>query len=369
MSQENSISDSVFNNVRAAIQETQTEPVHDTNAGEFLGQRDGGTDDPKKRSRAWCFTIFPATGRIPDDSKFAAFNDLYSSCKQIRYLCVGRETCPTTDRQHYQGYIYFTCVKSRTYLQSLLPWAGRFHCEAARGSPESNQRYCTKEGDYIEHGELPRKGNRSDLGLLAQEIISGKSIETVATEYPSEFIRYHGGIKAFHHLTHSKARNSAVPVTVHWWFGPTGVGKSRKAFETFGDSAYIKMNDKWWDGYAGQNIVIFDDYRPNLCPFNELLRILDRYPFRVQLKGSSMELSATTFVITTTSRPEALWHSRTDEQIGQLLRRISNIIQFTSSPLGTVETILKDSTTVYVPLSREELIALFPSVPEQKMIF
>lgn len=148
---------------------------------------------------------------------------------------------------------------------------------------------------------------------------------------------------------------------VHWWFGPTGVGKSRKAFETYGSEAYVKMNDKWWDGYVGQKTVIFDDYRSNLCPFHILLRILDRYPYRVEVKGGSIELSATVFVITTTSLPEVIWYSRTGEAINQLLRRITHI-----SAMNMEETIvLKDEDTTYVPLSKEEILLLHPEFAPQ----
>lgn len=115
------------------------------------------------------------------------------------------------------------------------------------------------------------------------------------------------------------------------------------------------MNDKWWDGYIGQDTVIFDDYRPNLCPFHELLRILDRYPMKVQPKGGSCELSATTFVITTTSRPEVLWHSRTSEQINQLLRRITNVVEFTQ--MGKI--VLKSKDVKYKALSVDEVNRMF----------
>lgn len=117
------------------------------------------------------------------------------------------------------------------------------------------------------------------------------------------------------------------------------------------------MNDKWWDGYSGQSLVIFDDYRPSLCPFHEILRILDRYPYRVQLKGSSIELSATSFVLTTCSRPEVLWHSRTTEQLGQLLRRITEIIEFTG--IGE-EIIWKSAEVPYLPLAPDVVAEMFP---------
>ena len=101
----------------------------------------------------------------------------------------------------------------------------------------------------------------------------------------------------------------------------------------------------WWDGYEAQLEVILDDYRPAMCPFHELLRLLDRYPMKVEYKGGSTELQATTFVITTCERPELLWNGKTDEMIDQLIRRLTEIRQF--HPDGTT-TILKNSTTTYV---------------------
>lgn len=189
------------------------------------------------------------------------------------------------------------------------------------------------------------------------QIANGESLYQVAIDNPTEFIRYHGGIKAYHSVIHSSPRDSAVPITVHWWFGPTGVGKSRKAFETYGQEAYVKMDDNWWDGYEGQSTVIFDDYRPGLMPFSSLLRVLDRYPYRVRIKGTSTELSATCFVLTTTSRPEVLWHSRTEEKLAQLLRRLTTIVEFSASG---EERILKSPEFPYVPLSREEIDHLIP---------
>jgi len=143
-------------------------------------------------------------------------------------------------------------------------------------------------------------------------------------------------------------RDPKVAPTVHWWFGPTGTGKSKRGFESFPE-AYVKMTgNKWWDGYTGQKEVILDDYRPMMCPFNELLKLLDRYPMRVEAKGSSMEMSATTFLITTCARPEVLWASKTEENIAQLLRRITSILEFRS--YGEEPIVLKSSEVVYVPL-------------------
>ena len=79
---------------------------------------------------------------------------------------------------------------------------------------------------------------------------------------------------------------------------------------------------------------------------------------KVELKGSSMELSATTFIITCSQRPEVIWHGKTEEDVTQLIRRISEIKEFHRD--GTTTT-LKDSSTSYVPLTPQEL-SLHPYV-------
>ena len=67
--------------------------------------------------------------------------------------------------------------------------------------------------------------------------------------------------------------------------GKTGTGKTRKALWKMPD-AYIKPNGKWWPLYTGQQNVIMDDFRahPDFT-FDELLRVLDRYPHIVETKG------------------------------------------------------------------------------------
>lgn len=315
-------------------------------------------------ARGWCFTCNLKERPVGFRESVERLHRLSGAT----YSIAGLELAPTTGRPHVQGYVYkkskLSAVKLASILRELFDSAP--HLERARGTPQENQTYCSKDGDYFEFGQCPSQGSRSDLAALAQAVIAGESLADIATKHPSDYIRYHGGIKAFHLLTHSKPRDMHVASTVHWWFGPTGVGKSRKAFEMFGDSAYVKMNDKWWDGYTGQSQVIFDDYRPSLCPFHELLRILDRYPYRVQPKGGSIELSANVFVVTTCSRPEVLWHNRTEEQLNQLLRRITHIVEFTTS--GD-EIILKGPETNYSPLTKEELAAMFPPEPQPNLKF
>lgn len=194
--------------------------------------------------------------------------------------------------------------------------------------------------------------NRSDLSECTTRIINGDSLKDIARDNADAFVKFHRGFLELQRTLHAGApRDPNVQPVVHWWFGPTGTGKSRSAFTEF-PGAYVKMLNKWWDGYLGHTTVIMDDYRPSMCPFNQLLQILDRYPMKVEMKGSSMELSATTFIITCCQRPEVIWHGKTEEDVTQLIRRITNIKEFHRN--GTT-TILKDSAISYVQLTPQEL--------------
>lgn len=318
--------------------------------------------------KAWCFTInnvddcLPQTGEIPVtwfSDQLETYLELPERKSVYRYVCYQLEVGETTGRRHCQGYLYLQSARRLSFVKQFLGAFG-LHCnygqllqphvERSRGSPQQNRDYCSKPDTAIpnsfrEIGTLPRQGQRSDLSEIAEAIAEGVTTSDLAAQFPCEFIKYSRGIQALKTALSSKPRCSTVEPTVYWWFGPTGTGKSRLAFETYPD-AYIKMpTNKWWDGYEAQTEVILDDYRPSMCPFHELLRLLDRYPMKVEYKGGSTELQATTFVITTCERPELLWNGKTDEMIDQLIRRLSEIKQF--HPDGTT-TLLKSSSISYV---------------------
>jgi hypothetical protein len=61
--------------------------------------------------------------------------------------------------------------------------------------------------------------------------------------------------------------------------------------------------------------------------------------------------------LTTTSRPEVIWHTRTDEAMAQLLRRVTSVVEFTSTEEEVVhKSDDKKSTTLLIRIcSKEEI--------------
>nr|QJQ37767.1 replication-associated protein [Cressdnaviricota sp.] len=100
-------------------------------------------------------------------------------------------------------------------------------------------------------------------------------------------------------------RSKPVP-SVFWYWGNTGSGKTRAALDGVDlDNVFIvsgpntKHGALWFDGYYGQDRVVFDDFRPWWCEFSFLLRLLDRYPIQVQVKGGFVNFIPTEIIITT----------------------------------------------------------------------
>jgi len=273
------------------------------------------------RSRAVCFTLNNYT--LQDVERIRTL------AQQCEYGVFQREVAPGTGTKHLQGFLYAKSAKAFTRWKSLI--GDRAHLEKTRGTPQQASDYCKKEDsrepgtEPEEFGLLPAQGKRSDLEAIAEAIKAGGTVEEVAAEHPGDFIRYHRGIEHFHAVCQGP-RNWKTKV--YWLYGPTGTGKSAWAHNSF-PSAYWKMGcTKWWDGYYGESDVIVDDYRRDLCTFGELLRLLDRYPMRVERKGSSCQFRARNLVITSPDSPRVTWEGRTEEALGQLLRRIDEVWHF-----------------------------------------
>lgn len=125
-------------------------------------------------------------------------------------------------------------------------------------------------------------------------------------------------------LLYSRKRD--FKTEVFWYHGSTGGGKSRRAAEENPGAYWKNPTTKWWDGYQQEDCVIIDDYRRDFCTFAELLRLFDRYPLTVESKGGSTQFYSRKIVITTPRDPRSTWVGRSDEDIGQLLRRIDSIV-------------------------------------------
>lgn len=223
-------------------------------------------------------------------------NFINAKCK---YGIVGKEVGEKTGTSHLQGFCNLDKpMRFGTIKKSLH---NSIHIEKAAGSDEDNQKYCSKAGNFFEKGSPCRQGARTDLASLVDGIKNGaNTIQKVATEFPTCFIKYHRGISEYLKIAYPiTPRNEKTWVYYYW--GPTGSGKSRRALKEAqdinADSIYYKPRGLWWDGYHQQENVIIDDFY-GWIKYDELLKITDRYPYKVQVKGGFEEFTSKRIWIT-----------------------------------------------------------------------
>lgn len=248
-----------------------------------------------------------------------------------RYFVFQRERCPTTGREHLQGYVQAVDQLSLRQWKQLFGENYPVRIAKSKGDYKANRVYCTKEEtriegtEFTEFGQASEKGKRNDIHGVLGLATSGADLQEVITEYPEEWLKYSKAILAARGIFSSK--RTAKP-EVFWFYGPTGSGKSFTAFQMYPNAYFKDPTNKWWDNYDGYAPVIIDDFRRDFCTFAQLLRLLDRYPLRVEFKGGSTEFCASAIVITTPKSPKDTWEGRTEEDLQQLLRRIDHIRYF-----------------------------------------
>jgi hypothetical protein len=119
-------------------------------------------------------------------------------CDKVRYLAYAEETCPTTQKRHFQAFAYAHDKMRLTDWKKLFPTA---HIEQMYRSFESNETYYSKEGQLIEVGKRPAQGwVHTDLLDVKKLLDEGKRPLEVADEHEEHFstvIKYRSGLNDY----------------------------------------------------------------------------------------------------------------------------------------------------------------------------
>lgn len=225
--------------------------------------------------------------------------------------------------EHLQGYLELTCSQRVTLLKQLLP---RIHYEHRRGTALQAANYCKKDGLYFEFGEMTRQGKRTDLQDLVKAARSSGSLYDTWLVAPSvsTHMQFYKALRSEWLLLDAPAwRDLKVRVFV----GPTGTGKTREAMATMErEKTYLlDIGHKvWFDGYTSQEHLVIDDFY-GWITYGFLLRLLDGYPCRLEIKGGFVS-ARWTLVTITSNKPYLDWYSQRD--LSALERRITEIKTF-----------------------------------------
>lgn len=205
------------------------------------------------------------------------------------------------------------------------------HWEVMRGTVSQNIEYCSKEATKVagpwQQGEFTTQGQRTDLDTAAGLIRDGKSLRTVAETCPTTFVHYSRGLQALKYTLDQPPKWRDVFCTVI--YGPTGSGKTRAAMDSVQDPLdifIVHSGGQWWDGYTGQDTILFDDFYGQIrCA--DMLRYLDGHPLQLAVKGSFSWAKYTKVYLTSNTHPDD-WYRDVPAAVKEaFMRRIAEIIQ------------------------------------------
>lgn len=268
-------------------------------------------------SKHWCLTL-----NNWSEDELKQWREFGEKGVEIDYFVYGQEV-GESGTPHLQGFVTF---KRRRTLRGVKRFLGdRVHAESAKGKPCQAAEYCKKDGVYEEFGECPvGQGHRSDLSSAVAAIKNGACRRVLIEEHQAAYARAPRLIGDA--LTIFGAKRSWMPETVVY-YGATGTGKTRRAYEE-SENPYIHSGGMWFDGYDGNECVIFDDFGGSEFKLTYLLKILDRYPMRVPVKGSFVNWVPKKIWITSNYSPKEWFSQAKDEHVKALFRRFAKVVRF-----------------------------------------
>lgn len=248
----------------------------------------------------------------------------YGTGDGAQYIVWGREV-GESGTKHLQGYVIFSQRKRLSQAKSII--GDRAHLEKKRGTPDEAANYCKKDGDYEELGSrATNQGRRSDLDELYHAVKNGETRDQIADTFTGTYIRYKRSIDE---LCRERERNHRDECTVIVFWGETGTGKTRTVWEHHDpDDIYVHAGDRWFDGYNGHSVAVFDDYGGSEFKLSYFLKLLDRYPWRVPIKGSFVRWNPKRIYITSNKSPEEWYANAYPEHQRALMRRLHHIVNF-----------------------------------------
>lgn len=225
----------------------------------------------------------------------------------------------------YRHWQICCCFERKTTVtRAREVFGGRAHAELSRS--DAARQYVWKEdtrveGTQFERGELPfRRNEKTDWDSIWEFAKDGDLLSIPAKIRVCNY-------SSLRKIASDFGRTVAMDRSCVLFVGPTGTGKSFRAWSEAGMDAYSKdPRTKFWDGYRGERSVVLDEFRGSI-DVAHILRWLDRYPVRVEIKGSSTPLLCERVWITS-NLPIEQWWPDLDQQTLDAVKRRVEVINF-----------------------------------------
>jgi hypothetical protein len=250
----------------------------------------------------------------------------------IKYICGQIEICPNPapgkNPHHVQGYLETEARLSAGHIRNMCRWRAEDGVDVKflprNGTQEQAIKYTQKpetavEGTWREFGTKAPPDAPGSLKEVERLIQEGGTMKEICRSHFATAVRYFNGLQKILTVLEESEDFRVVSCCVLW--GDPGVGKTSNVYRAFGPhNVYRKLDHAmWWDGYDGQEVVLFDDFRCQY-PLRSLLEWCDGYPVQVNCRGYT-RWAAWKYIIFTTNMDPATWYPAEPHMNVQALQR------------------------------------------------
>jgi len=329
------------------------------------------------KMRRWCLTIHLDTSDKDDWDAYSTewcckLFDMQTDKQEavLRHYICGHEVCPKTGRLHLQVYMEYIDTKTFNTVKQHFPTA---HIEPAwsQAYPDKWQDwsnpdvlvvtaggYCMKDGLFHTRGvSSSAEGSMAPVRAAMEDIAHDPWLK------PRMLLEHHTpaymrAAKLLDKYTQECQRDAAQAkadfhsyVYVYW--GEPGAGKTKlakaHALKLIDDHrlngyylvwAKDKNETLWYDGYYGQQVIIYDDFDEDCMSLKKFLTTFDNYnEKRFAIKCGNVFAKPFAYFITCQRHPED-WYSgdlrisSSHNEICRRLTKIHHIIKPPPSPTG-----------------------------------
>lgn len=277
-------------------------------------------DDSKlvnKKSRKWLLTI---NNPIEYGFSHERIKDILSGYKNLLYWCMCDEI---GEKKTYHTHVFICKKNSPIAFEQLKKSFPPGHLDPCRGTAQQNRDYIRKEGKYAdtlkaetnlidtfeEFGECPeeRQGQRTDLIALYDMIKEGKSDYEILEENPN-YMKHLDTIERTRDLVrYEEFKNKERDIYCEYRYGVSGTGKTYSIRKKYGYENVYRVTDYThpWDGYKGQDVVVFEEFYSSNVKINDMLNYLDVYPLELPSRYRNKQACFTKVYINTNVPLEA----------------------------------------------------------------
>ncbi len=300
---------------------------------------------------------------MTDDEFEKFFIDLHNS-NLLEYAIFQREKGENTGTIHFQFFVTFKNARYFTWVKKTLPYG--CHFKPMISTKERCKNYCSKPDTRVnpprEIGEFVSERARTDLLKALKMQDEGVAFEIIESIFPTQVFMYRNLFKQrAEDLVIAQTKNVCRNVEVTYLYGPPRSGKTSYVYKKYGiDNVFVIDNygEYQFTGYAGEKVIIFDEFTGQVRPITKMNKLLEPYPLKLNIKGGITPARFEKIFIISNSPLTDLYKDekkQTFVQYQAFMQRINKIVRFDKFGNQTIE---QETVFEVIPENEQELTGL-----------